>query len=126
MWGKAPALDRDSDLFPKDLGIPSKAGALSHNSELRTHNSELTTQNLSLRAYQLRTQHSELFTQYLTVIQPITRLPIVSPSGCSLCVSFNALKAEMATSASRIARLRFLLPEFISAPEVEQVVAADL
>jgi hypothetical protein len=39
--------------------------------------------------------------QYLIVIHPITRLPIVSPNGCSLCVSFNALKAERATSASR-------------------------
>ena len=33
---------------------------------------------------ELKTQHSELFTQYLTVIQPITRLPIVSAQGMFL------------------------------------------
>jgi hypothetical protein len=89
---------------------------------------ELRTQNFSFLTFKLRTQNSELpsdsalrtswsaflansfliphfsfhIPQYLTVIHPMTRLPIVSPNGCSLCLSFNALKAEMATSASRI------------------------
>jgi hypothetical protein len=58
---------------------------------------------LSLTANsELITQNSEPFSQYLTVSHPITRLPIVSPNGCSLCVSFKALRAERATSASRI------------------------
>lgn len=52
---------------------------------------ERRTQNFSFLAFQLRTQNSELLRQNLTVSQPITRLPIVSPKGCSLCVSFNAL-----------------------------------
>src|SRR6185436_21138727 len=39
--------------------------------------------------------------QNFTVNHPMTRLPIVSPNGCSLCLSFNALKAVTATSASR-------------------------
>ena len=40
--------------------------------------------------------------QNFMVTQPMTRLPMVSPRGCSLCLSFSALNTETATSASRV------------------------
>ena len=62
----------------------------------------LTTQSSVSKGIQIYLfgYKSELLnTQYLMVSQPMTRLPIRSPVGFSLCRSFSALNTAKATSA---------------------------